>query len=85
MFSSRYSHEIAQLPLNHSLTILTGNGVISEITTHSSHELRIDMEDFEGHTRYAKYSVFSVGDQASEFKLTVQSYNGDAGMIFYYQ
>jgi hypothetical protein len=43
------------------------------------------MEDFEGHTRYAKYSVFSVGDEASEFKLTVQSYNGDAGMIFYYQ
>ena len=42
------------------------------------------MEDFEGHTKYAKYSVFSVGDEASEFDLTVQSYNGDAGMIFNY-
>jgi hypothetical protein len=49
--------------LNHSLTILTGNEVIHEITTHSSHELRIDMEDFDGHSKYAKYSVFSVGDE----------------------
>jgi len=63
---------------------LTGNEVIHEITTHSRHELRIDMEDFEGHTKYAKYSVFSVGDEASEFDLTVQSYSGDAGMIFNY-
>ena len=42
------------------------------------------MEDFEGHKKYAKYSIFSVGDEASEFDLTVQGYNGDAGMIFNY-
>ena len=63
---------------------MTGNEVIHEITTHSSHELRIDMEDFDGHSKYAKYSVFSVGDEGSEFELTVKSYSGDAGMIFYY-
>ena len=71
--------------LTHSLTILTGNEVMHEITTHSSHELRIDMEDFEGHSKYAKYSVFSVGDEASEFELTVKIYSGDAGMILYNQ
>jgi hypothetical protein len=32
-----------------------------------------------------QYSVFSVGDEASEFELTVKIYSGDAGMIFYYQ
>jgi hypothetical protein len=42
------------------------------------------MEDFDGHSKYAKYSVFSVGDEGSEFELTVKSYSGDAGMIFYY-
>ena len=85
MFSTSYSRKIAHLFLFHPLTILTGNEVISEITTHSKHELRIDMEDFEGHTKYARYSVFSVGDEASEYKLTVKSYSGDAGMIFFYQ
>jgi hypothetical protein len=85
MLSASYKRKIAHLPFTHPLTILTGNEVISEISTHSKHELRIDMEDFEGQTRYAKYSVFSVGDEASEFVLKVQGYSGDAGIIFYYQ
>ncbi|CAC5394954.1 Fibrinogen-like protein A,Ryncolin-4,Angiopoietin-related protein 7,Angiopoietin-related protein 1,Ficolin-3,Ficolin-1-B,Techylectin-5A,Ficolin-2,Ryncolin-1,Tenascin-R,Fibrinogen-like protein 1,Angiopoietin-1,Tenascin-X,Fibrinogen C domain-containing protein 1-A,Tenascin-N,Ryncolin-3,Tenascin,Fibroleukin,Fibrinogen C domain-containing protein 1,Fibrinogen gamma chain,Ryncolin-2,Fibrinogen beta chain,Angiopoietin-related protein 6,Techylectin-5B,Angiopoietin-related protein 2,Angiopoietin-2,Microfibril-asso len=56
-----------------------GNDIIHEITVHNRHELRIDMEDFEGHTKYAKYSLFSVGDETSEYELTVLGYSGNAG------
>ncbi|XP_052083700.1 microfibril-associated glycoprotein 4-like [Mytilus californianus] len=56
-----------------------GNDIIHEITVHNRHELRIDMEDFEGHTKYAKYSLFSVGDETSEYEMTVLGYSGNAG------
>ncbi|VDI08120.1 Hypothetical predicted protein, partial [Mytilus galloprovincialis] len=61
-----------------------GNNVIHEITVHNRHELRIDMGDFDGLTKYAKYSVFSVGDEKSEYELTVLGYSGNAGDSFSY-
>ena len=36
--------------------------------------LRIDMESFDGETRFAEYSRFSVGDEASEYVLHVAGY-----------
>ena len=36
--------------------------------------LRIDMESFDGETRFAEYSSFSVGDEASEYVLHVGGY-----------
>ena len=39
------------------------------------------MEDFDGNSRYAKYSLFSVGDENSEFELTVLDYSGNAGKL----
>lgn len=38
------------------------------------------MEDFEGHTKYAKYSLFSVGDEKSEYEMIVLGYSGNAGI-----
>ncbi|VDI20979.1 Hypothetical predicted protein [Mytilus galloprovincialis] len=61
-----------------------GNNIIHEITVHNRHELRIDMSDFDGLTKYAKYSVFSVGDEKSEYELTVLGYSGNAGDSFSY-
>ena len=37
------------------------------------------MVDWSNHAAYAKYSEFSVGDEASGFKLTVGGYSGTAG------
>ena len=41
--------------------------------------LRIDMQDFEGNSRYAQYSSFSVGDSVSKYTLSVSGYSGTAG------
>lgn len=33
--------------------------------------MRVDMENFKGEKRYAKYSTFKVGDNGSKYKLTI--------------
>ena len=38
--------------------------------------LRIDMEDFDDGTRYAKYSSFAVASEAEKYQLTVSDYSG---------
>ena len=53
----------------HRLTML------SEVNT----TLRVDMDDFEGNTRFAKYSVFQVLDATTNYQLIVGGYSGDAG------
>ena len=42
-------------------------------------ELRVEMQDFEGNSAYAKYASFSVGDSASKYILMVSGYSGTAG------
>ncbi|KAL2086280.1 hypothetical protein ACEWY4_017339 [Coilia grayii] len=44
------------------------------LTSHRKHELRVDMEDFEGNTGFAKYSTFSVGPEDDGYKLTVSGF-----------
>ena len=54
---------------------------IHRLTANTSHTnmLRVDLGDFDGNTRYAKYSTFRVGDSVSEYTLTVYGYTGTAG------
>jgi len=47
--------------------------------TSTATQLRVDLQDFEGNSRYAQYSSFSVGDSASNYTLSVSGYNGTAG------
>ena len=47
--------------------------------TASSTQLRVDLADFNGITKYAKYNTFSIGDDDTKFRLTVSGYNGTAG------
>ena len=47
--------------------------------TKSRSSLRIDLEDFAGNKRFATYSVFSVGNALTQYKLTVGGYGGNAG------
>ena len=51
---------------------------IHRLTTTAT-ELRVDMQDFEGNSTYAKYTNFSVGDSASKYILSVSGYSGTAG------
>ena len=43
------------------------------------YELRIDLEDWEGNTSYAKYNRFWIGDYTENYNLTAQMYSGTAG------
>ena len=46
------------------------------------YELRVDLEDFNGTSRYAKYSEFKVASASLKYKLiSLGSYSGTAGII----
>ena len=41
--------------------------------------IRFDLEDWNGNVRYAEYETFSIGDESSNYTLTLDDYDGDAG------
>ena len=45
----------------------------------TDYTLRVDLEDFENETRYAKYSTFNIGNSTTDYTITVEGYCGDAG------
>ena len=45
----------------------------------SENELRVDLGDGKGSRSYAKYSTFNVGDESTEYVLSVSGYSGNAG------
>ena len=45
----------------------------------TDYTLRVDLENYENETRYAKYSTFNIGDSTTEYTITVEGYSGDAG------
>ena len=47
--------------------------------TKEESRLRVDLEDFNGTTAYAEYSLFSVADEGSNYSLTLGTYNGEHG------
>ncbi|XP_053397769.1 techylectin-5B-like [Mercenaria mercenaria] len=57
-----------------------GNEYINFLTDDGeTHELRIDLEDYEGNRAYAKYVKFKVGNESTNYKLEVSGFNGNAG------
>ena len=55
-----------------------GLNKIHHLTTSSS-SLRVDLEDFTGTKKYAKYSSFSIDNALTQYTLTVSGYTGNAG------
>ncbi|KAM9856387.1 angiopoietin-related protein 7 [Aulostomus maculatus] len=55
-----------------------GNDHIFRITRQPS-VLRIELEDWEGETRYAEYGFFTVGNELNSYKLFLANYSGNAG------
>ena len=58
-----------------------GNLYLHAITNQGLYELRIDLEDFEGEKRFAKYRVFRVKHTEYLYKLIISGYSGDAGKL----
>ena len=49
---------------------------INRLTKSENNMLRVDLEDWEGETRYAEYDSFAIPDEASKYKLSLGSYSG---------
>ena len=56
-----------------------GNDNLQGLTTADDVILRVDLEDFNGDTRYAEYTTFKVSDKADNYRLLIKGYNGTAG------
>ncbi|XP_019645320.1 PREDICTED: uncharacterized protein LOC109486073 [Branchiostoma belcheri] len=55
-----------------------GLGNIHSLTTQKQNELYVYLEDWETNSRFARYSMFSVGDASSKYTATIDGYSGDA-------
>lgn len=50
------------------------------MTADTMHEILIDMEDWDGNTKYARYSNFGIGNENEGYPLKLLgSYDGTAG------
>ena len=46
------------------------------LTTAAQNELRIDMEDTSGNTKYAEYDLFAVTNEQQKYQLSLGTYAG---------
>ena len=44
--------------------------------------MRIDIEDWDGQTKYAHYHYFSIGGPEHDYSLKAYSYSGTSGTIY---
>ena len=49
---------------------------IHRLTSDNNSMLRVDLEDFEGNTSYAEYSMFGVMSENDKYKLILGNYSG---------
>ncbi|XP_063415919.1 fibrinogen C domain-containing protein 1-like [Mytilus trossulus] len=56
-----------------------GNNYIHAITRQRSYKVRFDLEDFEGRTKYAIYTVFSINNEGTNYTLSIEGFSGTAG------
>ena len=51
---------------------------IHRLTLDNNNILRVDLEDFEGETRYAEYNLFGVTSEKDKYRLILGDYSGNA-------
>ncbi|XP_030621431.1 fibrinogen-like protein 1 [Chanos chanos] len=56
-----------------------GNDNLHYLTSQGDYSLRIALEDFEGHQRYAVYKKFKVDNEENQYQLQFGEYSGNAG------
>ena len=59
--------------------LYTGNDNLHELTRQGGYQLRVELADWEGNTTFVIYDTFEVGNEASNYKLTVRDYSGNGG------
>jgi len=62
------------------MLLRAGNDYLHRMTTDRHQRLRVDLADFEGHTRYAEYDNFIVDSDREKYRLaSLGAYRGTAG------
>ncbi|KAL1023828.1 hypothetical protein UPYG_G00046860 [Umbra pygmaea] len=56
-----------------------GNDPLHYLTSQGNYDLKINLEDFDGNQRYAKYNNFKVDDEKDQYQLHLGEYHGNAG------
>jgi len=60
--------------------LCAGNDNLHLMTSDKRQRLRVDLADWEGHTRYAEYDDFRVGSVQEQYELvSLGTYTGTAG------
>ena len=52
---------------------------IYHMTKYNDYEVRFDLEDNDGDTRYATYDTFKISDVTNYYRITIEGYHGNAG------
>ena len=73
----RYKHDVVYY------FFFTGLDLIRQLVIYGDYELRVDLEDFSGEKRFAKYNTFSISDETDLYRLTANGYSGTAGMALF--
>jgi hypothetical protein len=60
---------------------ISGNEKLHNLTKHDKYELRVNLKDWQNLMVYAVYTDFTVGDEESNYILSLGKYSGTAGMI----
>nr|XP_039251608.1 ryncolin-1-like [Styela clava] len=55
-----------------------GLETLHKITSSGSYELRVDLEDWSGVKKYARYSTFKIGSASTKYRINLGAYSGDA-------
>ncbi|KAK2167297.1 hypothetical protein NP493_1282g00003 [Ridgeia piscesae] len=55
-----------------------GNDLLHAVTSQRHYTLRIDLEDFEGASRFAVYQNFAVSSESDNFRVSFGAYSGNA-------
>ena len=82
LFVFSFDDEVLWPTLTYLLIIYyyTGLAVLKRILHKEyEYELRVELEDWEGNTAYAKYNRFWIGDYTDNYVLTAMLYDGTAG------
>ena len=56
-----------------------GNEIIHQLTSHGNYTLKVVLTDWNNTVKYAEYSVFRIGSETDNYRLTIGGYSGDAG------
>jgi len=64
------------------LLVCLGNEIIHQMTAHRRQNLRVDLGDWNGDKRFAKFNYFKVEGETKDYKLSaIGMYTGSAGIF----